>query len=336
LRVLVTGGGGFLGGAIVRQLLDKGVEVRSFSRKSYSTLAALHVDQHQGDLADTAAVDRAVAGCEAVFHVASLAGAWGPEGDFDRTNVTGTQNVLTACRTHRTTRLIYTSSPSVIFDGSDMEGVDESVPYPPDYEADYPRTKAMAEKAVIAAADETLRTVSLRPHLIWGPGDSQLLPRVIAKQRGGQLRKISGPKKLVDITYIDDAANAHVLAAEALAAEDRTAGISGSAYFISSGQPIEIWTMINRLLAAAGLDPVTRSVSPAAARTAGWVFETAHSLLHLSGEPRMTRWVARELSTAHWFNIGAARRDLGYEPSVDLEEGFRRLRSWLENRPGGS
>jgi 2-alkyl-3-oxoalkanoate reductase len=338
MKALVTGGGGFLGGAVVRQLLERGAQVRSFSRGEHAELRALAVEQLRGDLSDAAAVNAAVAGCDIVFHVAAKVGAWGPRAAFHATNVLGARNVLDACREHGVRDLVYTSTPSVVFDGRDLEGVDESVPVPTHHEAHYPATKAEAERLVLAAAGEALRTVALRPHLIWGPRDTNLVPRILERGRKGQLRRISGPPKLVDTVYIDDAARAHLLAADRLReSAESAARVSGRAYFISSGQPVPVWEMVDHILAAAGLPPVKRSVSPRAAYAAGWLLETLYGLLGLESEPRMTRWVARELSSAHWFDIGAARRDLGYAPQVPLDEGLRRLAAWLATgaAPGG-
>jgi nucleoside-diphosphate-sugar epimerase len=328
MKALVTGGGGFLGHAIVQQLVARGDEARSFSRGTYAALDRLGAEHHRGDLADAAAVRRAVAGCDLVFHVGAKAGAWGKYEQFYQTNVVGTNNVIDACREAGVRYLVYTSSPSVVFDGSDLEGVDESVPYPSDYDAHYPQTKALAERAVVRANDAQLRTVSLRPHLVWGPGDNHLVPRIVARGRSGQLRRFRGPPKLVDTTYVDDAARAHLLAADRLlgGAAD---GIAGKVYFISSGQPIALWEMVDRILVAAGLSRLEKTIDPHLAFRAGWLLEKLHGLLRIDREPRMTRWVARELSTAHWFDIGAAKRDLGYEPAVSLDEGLSRLQRWL-------
>jgi nucleoside-diphosphate-sugar epimerase len=234
MKALVTGGGGFLGHAIVQQLVARGDEARSFSRGTYAALDRLGAEHHRGDLADAAAVRRAVAGCDLVFHVGAKAGAWGKYEQFYQTNVVGTNNVIDACREAGVRYLVYTSSPSVVFDGSDLEGVDESVPYPSDYDAHYPQTKALAERAVVRANDAQLRTVSLRPHLVWGPGDNHLVPRIVARGRSGQLRRFRGPPKLVDTTYVDDAARAHLLAADRLlgGAAD---GIAGKVYFHQLG-----------------------------------------------------------------------------------------------------
>lgn len=331
MKALVTGGGGFLGGAIVRQLLERGGEALSFARGEHPDLRRLGVEQHRGDIGDAAAVGRAAAGCDVVFHVAGKMGAWGPYAEYHRVNVVGTRNVVEACRQQGVRSLVYTSSPSLVFQGRDMEGVNESVPYPEHHEAHYPRTKAEAERLVLAANGPALQTVALRPHLIWGPGDTNLVPRIVERGRKGQLRRISGPPKLVDTVYVDDAARAHVLAADRLAEGGQAAAaVAGKAYFISSGQPVPLWEMVDHILAAAGQQPVRREVSPRAAYAAGWLFEKVYGLLGLQSEPRMTRWVARELSTAHWFDIGAARRDLGYEPQVSLEEGLRRLAESLK------
>ena len=323
MKALVTGGGGFLGLAIVRQLLQRGATVRSFSRQEHAALTALGVEQYQGDLADAAAVSRAVAGCDIVFHVAAKAGLWGAYDEYHAANVTGTENIIKACRQQGISKLVYTSSPSVVFDGKDMEGVDESVPYAKHHEAHYPRTKAMAEQIVRQANDATLATVSLRPHLIWGPGDNHLLPRLAARARAGQLRRIGTQRKLIDTIYIDNAAEAHLLAADRLSPG---CAIGGKAYFISQSEPLETWEMINQLLAAAGAPMVDRSVPVSVALGLAWCFETAHKLTGNTQEPRLTRFLVKEISTAHWFDISAARRELGYEPKISIAEGMKRLK----------
>jgi len=326
MKALVTGGGGFLGSAIVRQLLARGAEVVSFSRGDYPELKALGVEQRRGDLSDLEALVEALRACDIVFHVAAKAGIWGSFEEYHQANVAGTENVIAACRIHSIKRLVYTGSPSVVFDGSDVEGGDESLPYPRHFEAHYPHTKALGEQAVLAANSPSLATVSLRPHLIWGPGDNHLVPRIVAKARAGKLRRIGRRPCLVDTVYVDNAAEAHLNAADHLAPG---APPAGKAYFISNGEPLPLWEMVNRILAAAGLPPETRSVSPALAYAAGTVCESLWKALRLSGEPPMTRFVARELATAHWFDISAARRDLGYSPRISVDEGLKRLQDWL-------
>jgi nucleoside-diphosphate-sugar epimerase len=326
MKALVTGGGGFLGQAIVKLLIERGDTVRTFSRHPHPALTALGVEHCRGELSDATAVSDAVKGCAMVFHVAAKAGVWGPYEAFYQANVVGTRNVIAACRQHGIERLVYTSSPSVVFDGHDMEGVDESVPYPQHFEAFYPQTKAEAEQLVLQANDAALATVALRPHLIWGPGDNHLVPRILQRGAQGQLRRIGHRDCLADTIYIDNAAQAHLQAADRLAIGSV---VAGKAYFLSQGEPLPIWEIVNRILAAGGLPPVTRTISPRIAYCAGAVLETVYRLLRLSGEPRMTRFVARELSTAHWFDLGAAQRDFGYAPQVSFDVGMERLRLWL-------
>ena len=323
-NILVTGGGGFLGKAIVRQLRRRNHRVASFSRQTYPELDRLGVKQHIGDIADAQAVADAVAGRDAIFHVAGKAGVWGAYESFYRTNVIGTRNVIDACRTCGVSMLIYTSSPSVVFDGTDMQGVDESAPYPTQYHTAYPQTKAIAEQAVLAAANAKLKTVALRPHLIWGPEDNHLVPRIIA--RANRLRQVGNGGNRVDTIFVENAARAHLLAMEAL---EKKSGISGRAYFISDDAPIPLWDMVNRILDAGGKPPVRRTISPAVAYGIGAILEWSYRAFRISKEPQMTRFLARELATAHWFDITAAKRDLGYEAEVSIDEGMLRLKNWL-------
>jgi nucleoside-diphosphate-sugar epimerase len=333
-RVLVTGGGGFLGKAIVKRLVARKDSVTSFSRGFYPQLEHLGVSQIQGDLKDPEAVDAACRDRQIVFHVAAKAGIWGPEAAYVDANVTGTRNVVEACLRHQVDRLVYTSSPSVVFDGHDMQGVDASVPYANHFPAAYPRTKAVAEQLVRDAAGRGLSSIVLRPHLIWGPGDNHLVPRILAKARG--LVQVGDGCNLVDTIYIDNAADAHLAAADALA---RRPELSGRVYFISQGQPMPLWEMVNAILAAGGKPPVRRRMSLSTARRIGAVLEFLYRLFNISSEPPMTRFMAEELATSHWFDIRAARKDLGYSPGVSTEEGLRRLASWLadsENEGSGA
>jgi len=329
MKALVTGGGGFLGKAIVKLLQARGDEVRSFSRSEHPALAALGVVHYRGELGDADAVARAVEGCDTVFHVAAKAGVWGPYEEFHRANVLGTRNVIAACRRHGIERMVHTSSPSVVFDGRDMEGVDESVPYPQHFEAYYPQTKAEAEQLVLQANNGQLATVALRPHLIWGPEDNHLVPRILERGARGALRRLGKRECLVDTIYIDNAALAHLQAADHLAIGSP---VSGKAYFLAQGEPLPLWVVVNRILEAGGLPPVTRTISPELAYRVGAILEKTYLLLRLRGEPPMTRFVARELSASHWFDLGAARRDFGYQAVVSFDAGIERLREWLASR----
>jgi nucleoside-diphosphate-sugar epimerase len=269
----------------------------------------------------------AVRGCDAVIHTAAKPGVWGPFAEYFAANVLGTQNILDACRAEGVRKLVYTSSPSVVHAGGDLENADESLPYPAHYETHYPKTKAEAERRVLAANGPELAAVALRPHLIWGPGDNHLTPRILARGKAGRLRRIGSAEKLVDATYIDNAAAAHLNALDRL---DVGAACAGKPYFIANDEPQPIWTLINGILDAGGLPPVTRAFPLWAGLAVGGVLETVYSLLRLSGEPPMTRFVARQLATAHWFNLSAAKRDLGYRPTVTTKEGLERLRRELQ------
>ena len=323
MRALVTGGGGFLGGCIVRKLLARGDSVVSLTRTAYPWLDELGVTQVHADLAaGPEAIVRAAEGCEVVFHVAAKAGVWGRPAEFERANVAATRAVIAACGAAGVRKLVYTSTPSVVHAGGPIEGGDESLPYPMLFEADYPRTKAEAEVLVQRANGPDLATVALRPHLIWGPGDPHLIPRVLARAKAGKLRRVGDKPVTVDVTYVDNAADAHLNAADRLTPG---AACAGRAYFISNGEPVELWEFLNRVLALNGLPPVTRSVSLWKAKLAGRVLEAVYRTLRLRGEPPMTRFVAGQLGGSHWFDISAARRDLGYVPAVSIEEGLRRL-----------
>lgn len=330
-RVLVTGGGGFLGGALVRALLDRGFQVRSFARGAYPDLERRGVRVLRGDLADADAVEAAAADCEAVFHVAAKAGIWGSDADFEAANVLGTRHILAACRKHGVGKLIYTSTPSVVQTAQGCEGLDESQPYPETHMTAYGRTKARAEREVMAASDDALATVSLRPRLIWGPGDTQLLPRLVQRAQAGRLRKVGKADPLVDSLYIDNAVHAHLLAFERL---HPGAACAGRAYFVTQGEPTPMYGLINRMLAAAGQPPVTRTIPPSLAWAAGCLLEPTWTLLRLHGEPPMTRFLARQLSTPNWFDISAIRRDLGYAPLVSIDDGLQELARWWQ-REGG-
>ncbi len=326
MKVLVTGGGGFLGLTICKQLVARGYEVRTLNRNSYPSLAALGIDQRTGDIGILDIVADAAHGVDAVIHTAAKAGAWGRFEKFYETNVRGTDNVLAACDMHGIGKLVFTSSPSVVHNGQDLNGVDESAPYATHYSAAYPQTKAMAEQRVLAANGPNLATVALRPHLIWGPNDPHLLPRILKRLQHGRLRLIGNQAKKIDAVYVDNAAHAHVLALEKL---EPDAPCCGRAYFISQGDPITIEAMINAMLRAGGYPQETRRISVALAMFIATALESVYGLLGVQSEPPLTRFIVEQLSTAHWFDISAARRDLGYEPQVSMSEGLARLSAWL-------
>lgn len=317
-----------MGKAIVSLLIARGHSVRSFSRADYPGLRRLGAEVVLGDITDAAAIASAAKECDIVFHVAAKAGIWGPYEEYYRINVEGTKNVIGACRRHQITRLVYTSTPSVVHGGGDVEGVDESVPYPEHFDTHYSKTKAMAEQTVLKANGDELATVALRPHLIWGPEDPNFLPRFIERAKAGRLRKVGKKPHLVDCIYIDNAAEAHLMAADRLT---KGSPVSGKAYFISQGEPMEIAELMSRIVGAAGFPPIKRTIPPVVAYVAGWILEMVYTVLGIQKEPPMTRFVAKQLSTAHWFDISAARKDLGFHPTVSIEEGLKRLEEWLRN-----
>lgn len=325
MRALVTGGGGFLGGAIARRLKDRGDYVRVFGRSRQNDLEALGVDSAQGDLADREAVCDAVAGCDVVFHAGAKVGLWGDPAEFERTNVEGTKNVIAACLKAGIAKLVFTGSPSVVFTGGDIAGADESAPYPDHFDSDYSRTKADAEKIILAANHDRLATVSLRPHLIWGPGDRHLFPRIVARARSRRLFRIGKYNPQISALYIDDAVEAHLHAAVALSP---LSDIAGKAYFLASDRPIPIWGMIDQMLAAANLPASRASIPYSAAMMAARACEAFWRLARLRGEPPLTVFLVRQLTTAHWFDVSAAHRDLDWSAKVDISEGMRRLAQW--------
>jgi nucleoside-diphosphate-sugar epimerase len=329
MKVLVTGGGGFLGSAIVRRLVDRGDSVRILARGAYPELEAAGVECMRGDIANAVVVSHAVEGCDLVIHTAAKAGVWGPHEEYVLANVVGTDNVLDACIEHGVRKLVYTSSPSLTFAGKDQDGVDESVPIPEIFLSSYPETKAEAERHVLAANGPGLATVALRPHLIFGPGDPHLSPRIVDRAKKGRLRIVGTGRYLVDMTYVDNAADAHILAADRLGPGSP---IAGKAYFISNDEPGPIGDLINAILAAADVPPVTRHISNRTAYGVGALLEGIWRLFGIGGEPPMTRFVALQLGTAHWFDITAAKRDLGYEAKVSMAEGMARLGESLRGR----
>ena len=316
-RAVVTGGGGFLGGAIVRALLDDNIQVTSVSRGNYPELEALGVACHQADLADPGApLADWFEGADTVYHCAAKAGVWGDLAAFRRANVEATQQVIAACLAAGVARLVFTSSPSVCFDGRDQRMASNDLPYAADFLSPYPQTKAEAERLALASHGRTgaggpLSVCALRPHLIYGPGDPHLIPRVLEKARAGKLRIVGRGDNEVSLTHVQNAAAAHLAAAARLSPD---AACGGQAYFIADPSPVQLWTWIDQLLGQHGLPKVTRRIPRALATAAGTLLESIWRIQKRPGEPPMTRFVAAQLSTDHSYDLGPAQRDLGYNP----------------------
>jgi len=322
MQTLITGGNGFVGRYIVEQLLARGDRVRVLGRGSYPELAALGAECVRVDLAtpDAAgALASAMRGVEVIFHVAAKAGVWGSFDDFYRNNVTATQRVVRAAERAGVPKLVYTSSPSVAIGEADLEGVDESTPYPERYLAPYPQTKAMAERFVLARTE--LATTAIRPHLIWGPRDPHLFPRLLARARSGRLAQIGDGTNLVDVTYVENCAEAHILAADRLG---ERSPLRGRAYFIGQERPVNLWQFINEVVTRAGLKPVRRKLSLGTALRLAGAMEATYRALGIGAEPPLTRLTVTQMARSHWFDHSAAQRDFGYGPRISIEEGLMR------------
>ena len=323
MSTLVTGGTGFLGRRIVERLLGEGRRVTVLGRTPAPEFERRGVQFIRASLDDADAVRAACRGIETVFHTAAKVGVWGRYDDFFRTNVLGTRALLDGCREHGVQRLIYTSTPSVVYNGRDLADANESLPLTTSCPSPYPLTKATAEREVLAANSATLRTVALRPHLIWGVGDPHLVPRVLARAHAGRLRIVGHGKNRVDMVHVENAVDAHLLAEKSLTRTDSPA--AGRAYFITNGEPILLWDWINELLFLLGEEPVTKKISLPAATAIGAMCELTWKLFSFAGEPPMTRFIAAELAKDHWFDLSAARRDLGYSPRISMAAGTTEL-----------
>ncbi len=328
--VFITGASGFIGGQIAERLLADGRRVRVLARQPLPELEKLGAEIVLGDLESPAMLYRGCNGAATVFHVAGRVGVWGPAEDFNRINVEGTRNVIAACHTAGVKRLIYTSSPSVVYNGGDLAGVDESAPLCTVAPCAYPPSKAAAERLVSAAHSPELATISLRPHLVWGLGDKNIVPRLLALAAAGRLKIVGSGQNKVDMTHITNVVDAHLLAERALSAvaglaEPGSASPGGKAYFITNGEPVVLWDWVNELLRGLGRPELTKRISLKRAYRIGGFMEKIWSILPLRSEPPMTRFVAKELATDHWFNISAARRDLGYNPRITMAAGTAEL-----------
>lgn len=326
-KALVTGGGGFVGKAIVKELRAQKIETVAVGRNKYPSVEKLGAQSLVGDICDYHFMKQASSGVDVIFHTAALAGIWGPWKEYYKTNVVGTETVIRVCLENNISSLIYTSTPSVVFKREDICGGDESLPYSDNCLCNYAKSKVIAEKLVLEANSETLNCCALRPHLIWGPGDPHLIPKLIQLVKNGHLKRVGDGQNLVDITYIDNVAYGHILAAKNLLVSK---SCSGQSYFISQGQPVNLWQWINDLLRKLGLPCVTQSVSFKKAYIVGALLEVLHNTLIRNKEPKMTRFVAEQMAKSHYFSIKKAQTDLGYQPKVSTEQGLNHTIAWLK------
>jgi len=322
MKVLVTGGGGFLGFWIVKKLLAKNYEVYNYSRNHYSHLEDLGIKTFCGDLNDREALELALENIDAIFHVAALAGVWGKAQDYMETNFEGTKSLVDLAISKKIKYFIYTSTPSVVFGKDDILGADESLDFPDNYLTAYAHSKSLAEKYVLENTSADFKALAIRPHLIWGPGDPHLFPRLLRKAREGKLKRVGEGENLVDIIYVENAADAHIMAFEKLL---EISSLSGNAYFIGQERPVSLWDFINQVLVLDGQEEIESSISFNLAYKIGFIFEMVYKLLGITKpEPPMTRFIATQLAKSHYFSHAKAYNDFQFKPVVTIEEGLKK------------
>jgi nucleoside-diphosphate-sugar epimerase len=325
VKVLVTGASSLIGIGVVRALAARGDEVVCLQRRRVDALVGSGVEQHAADVRDRAALADAAGGCDAIVHLAAKVGVVGRWEEYRSINVDGTRNVLDVARQQGVARVVHVSSPSVAHGGEALVGAGADPPRIGRSHAWYPESKAMAELDAVAAADSSLGVVVVRPHLVWGPGDTQLVGRIVDRAASGRLALVGGGTALIDTTYIDNAVSALVAALDAVSPG---ATCSGRAYVVANGEPRTIRELIEGICAAAGVPFAPRPVPRRLGIAAGALVERLWPLVRGDEEPPLTRFLAEQLGTAHWFDPRPARDDLGWTPTVSIDEGLRRLADW--------
>jgi nucleoside-diphosphate-sugar epimerase len=324
----VTGGSGFIGGALVRRLVAEGCRVRALARSDRSAAAveALGAEPVAGDLSDRIAIESGAAGCEVAFHLAAHLGAWGRREDFERDNVAGTENALAGCRAAGVRRFVHCGTEAALIAGEPLVEVDETAPLRPDSKAYYSATKALAERAVRSASGDGLEAVVLRPRFVWGAGDSTLLPGILHLVEKGRFAWIGGGRQRTDTTHVENVVEGLLLAAEK--------GRAGEAYFVTDGDRVVFREFVSELISSQGAEPPTRTVPAPVAEALAAASETTWRLLRLGGEPPVTRFAVWISSQECTIDISKARAELGYEPVKDRETGLAELRSEASAPPG--
>lgn len=315
----VTGGSGFIGGALIRRLVAGGCDVHALARsdRAAATVAELGATAVRGDLGDVAAMTAGARGCEAAFHLAAFVAQWGTREDFERGNVQGTRNALDACRAAGVRRFVHCGTEAAILAGQPVVNADETAPLRPDSPALYSATKARAERLVRDANGDGLETVVVRPRFVWGAGDTTLLPEIIEATQAGRFAWIGGGKHRTSITHVENVVEGLLLAAER--------GRAGEVYFVTDGEPVVFREFISEMLRAKGVDPPERTVPSAVAGALARAGEAAWRILPLRGEPPLTRFAYWAASQECTLDDSKARSELGYEPVVTHERGIAEL-----------
>ncbi len=305
-----------LGRAVATLLAAAGDSVRTLQRRPTGLSS---VTDHAGSLTDRAALARAVDGVDAVIHLAAKVSFMGPRSDFEAVNVEGTRNLLEEARRAGVRDVVYVSSPSVAHAGQPIVGLGTTTAEPARARGEYARSKALAELLALEMSTPDFRVAAVRPHIVWGPGDTQLVERVIARARAGRLPVIAGGTALIDTTYVDNAASAIV------ACLRRIDFVQGRAVVVTNGEPRPVGELISGICRAGGAEPPRWNVPGALARTAGSLVERVWTVAGAADEPPMTRFLAEQLSTAHWFDQRQTRALLDWEPAVSIEQGLQKL-----------
>lgn len=322
MRMLVTGSRGLLGSAVARQVIERGHECRVVQRNSSEIDGAT---EFLDDLTNPQYAEEWISGVDAVIHLAAKVGIVGSRAEFEAVNVNATRELLSLAKVHGVRNFVFASSPSVAHTGMPLVGVGATPAQPRQVRGFYSQTKALAEIDVLAAGDRHFHTTALRPHLVWGPGDTQLIGRIVDRARAGRLFLIGGGEALIDTCYVDNAASAFVLAAE------RTAEVTGKALMVTNGEPRTVKETLQRICRAAAVPEPSRSVPVRSAMLAGAVIERLWE--RRDSEPPLTTFLVEQLSTAHWFDITETKDLLQWSPTVSLDQGFIQLSSWYAQRP---
>ena len=321
----MTGTGSLLLGGLASELLRRGDEVVCLQRRPAAFMGHQNAHEVLADICDADAVALAAKGCDAIIHGAARVGVVGSQKEFYDTNVLGTENILRAAEQQSISRLVFVSTPSVAHTGASLVGAPAGQAEIGRSRSYYAESKAIAERTVLNARNSQLAVVAIRPHLVWGPGDTQLVGRIVERAKSGRLAVVGTGNALVDSTYIDNAISAHIAALDAL---HIGSACDGKAYVVSNGEPRTVNELMRSMCESAGVPFEPRHLSLTLGIRLGSLVERLWPLMQ-SSEPPITRFIAEQLGTAHWFDQRVVHNDLKWAPSVTLDEGFKQLTQWF-------